>query len=58
MGDPMRLFMRAAKGYQCQGWIVHPGPDLPGFSGAGEGVHACSASFLPHGDLAIPKVAL
>jgi len=34
------------------------GPDLPGFSGAGEGVHACSASFLPHGDLAIPKVAL
>jgi hypothetical protein len=25
---------------ECQGWIVHPGPDLPGFSGAGEGVHA------------------
>ena len=41
MGDPMRLFMRATKGYQCQGWIVHPGPDLPGFTGAGEGVHAC-----------------
>ena len=46
MGDPMRLFMRAAKGYQCQGWIVHPGPDLPGFSGAGEGVHACSANSI------------
>ena len=38
--------MRAAKGYQCQGWIVHPGPDLPGFSGAGEGVHACSADSI------------
>jgi hypothetical protein len=46
MGDPMRFFMRAAKGYQCQGWIVHPGPDLPGFSGAGEGVHACSADSI------------
>jgi len=46
MGDPMRLFMRVAKGYQCQAWIVHPGPDLPGFSGAGEGVHACSADSI------------
>jgi hypothetical protein len=34
------------QGYQCQGWIVHPGPDLPGFSGAGEGVHACSADSI------------
>ena len=30
----------------CQGWIVQPGPDLPGFSGASEGVHACSADFI------------
>ena len=46
MGDPMRLFMRAAKGYQCQGWIVQPGSALTGFSGAGEGVHACSADSI------------
>jgi hypothetical protein len=24
-----------------------PGLDLPGFSGAGEGVHACSADSIP-----------
>ena len=46
MGHPMRLFMAAAKAYQCQGWIVYPGPDLPGFSGAGEGVHTCSADSI------------
>lgn len=46
MGQPMRLFMNAAKAYQCQGWIVHPGPDLPGFGGAGEGVGACSADSI------------
>jgi hypothetical protein len=46
MGNPMRLFMRAAKGYQCQGFIVHPGMDVPGFSGAGEGVQACGADSI------------
>jgi hypothetical protein len=46
MGQPMRLFMAAAKAYQCQGWIVYPGSDLPGFSGAGEGVHTCSADSI------------
>jgi hypothetical protein len=46
MGHPMRLFMAAAKAYECQGWIVYPGPDLPGFSGAGEGVRTCSADSI------------
>ena len=46
MGHPMRLFMGAAKAYACQGFIVHPGPDLPGFSGAGEGVRTCSADSI------------
>jgi hypothetical protein len=31
---------------RCQRWIVHPGPDLPGFSDGGEGVHACSADSI------------
>lgn len=31
MGHPMRQLMGAAKAYECQGFIVHPGPDLPGF---------------------------
>jgi hypothetical protein len=47
MGQPMRQFMGAAKAYECQGWIVHPGPDLVGFSGAGEGVRTCSADSIP-----------
>jgi len=46
MGNPMRQFMSAATGYECQGFIVHPGPDLPGFSGAGQGVHTCSADAI------------
>ncbi len=46
MGNPMRLFMSAAKGYQCQGWIVHPGPDLAGWRGAGEGVRVCGVDSL------------
>jgi predicted AAA+ superfamily ATPase len=47
MGQPMRQFMGAAKAYECQGWVVHPGPDLVGFSGAGEGVRTCSADSIP-----------
>jgi hypothetical protein len=46
MGHPMRLFMGAAKAYACEGFIVHPGPDLAGFSGAGEGVRTCSADSI------------
>jgi hypothetical protein len=46
MGDPMRVFMTAAKGYECQGWITYPGPDLPGFGGAGVGVATCSADSI------------
>jgi hypothetical protein len=42
----MRLFMGAAKAYACEGFIVHPGPDLAGFSGAGEGVRTCSADSI------------
>jgi hypothetical protein len=55
--------MRAAKGYQCQGWIVHPGPDLRGFSGAGEGVHTsrpipcCLPTGRASGHIASPREA-
>jgi hypothetical protein len=49
-----RLFMGAAKSYECQGWIVHPGSDLSGFSGAGEGVRTCSADSIATKILALP----
>jgi uncharacterized protein len=55
MGNPMRLFMAAAGDYKCQGWIVHPGPDLPGFSGAGEGVRTCSADSIASTILGLRK---
>jgi len=29
-----------------RGFTVHPGPDLAGFSGAGEGVRTCSADSI------------
>jgi uncharacterized protein len=41
MGNAMRLFMNAAKGYSCRGFIVHPGPEVSSFAGAGENVRAC-----------------
>lgn len=47
MGNPMRLFMAAAKGYDCRAWLVHPGPDLEGAGGGGERVRACSVDSLP-----------
>ena len=46
MGNPMRLFMGAAKGYDCQAWLVHPGPDLAGAGGGGERVRASSVDSL------------
>ena len=41
-----RASPRLAKSGQYHGWIVHPGPDLPGFSSAGQGVHARAGDSL------------
>lgn len=54
MGHAMRLFMGAAKNYECQGWIVHAGSDLVGFAGAGEGVSTCSADSIATKILGLP----
>jgi predicted AAA+ superfamily ATPase len=44
MGNAMRLFMKAAKGYSCRGFVVHPGAAIDRFAGAGENVRACPAN--------------
>ena len=44
MGDPIRVYAKAAGGRVAQGFIVHPGSSLPAPASAGAGVVACPAS--------------
>jgi predicted AAA+ superfamily ATPase len=46
MADPMLKFMKAAKRYQCQGWVVHRGAELEQAQGVAPGVKAVSVAGL------------
>ena len=46
MADPMLKFMKAAKRYQCLGWVVHRGAELEQAQGVAPGVKAVSVAGL------------
>ena len=55
MADSMRLFLKAAGDFQCKGWIVHPGKELPPSTGAGDGIKSCPADDIAKRILGEPR---